>query len=437
MPPPPPPKNLNRSRALAALLSSLVSQLVLLLLLFSPSSTPLSLLNSFSSTHQLLFPILHHFLSTSEISAAFSVLSSFSRKRKRTHSLDSDDPTHADDVSGSVPYSVIPKNPDSYKQTFKMNCSTFEWLCGLLEPLLECLDPVQAPLNLPVETRLGIGLFRLATGSSYQEISRRFHVSELIAKFCVKHLCRVLCTNYRFWVGFPAANELDSVSMQFEKLGGLPNCCGIISCTRFKVKGSDSVLKYSHLEDTVAAQLVVDASSRILSITAGFRGNKSKLTVLNSSSLYKDIETGGLLRTRTQYINNVAVPQYLIGVGGYPLLPWLLVPFADPLGGSSEENFNNAAKIMCVPMLKTIASLRGWGVLSRPIDADFRTAVTNIGACSILHNMLLAREDYSAFCDEVSEFRVDDQSFDCTLDGNLNEKESAIRTALSTISKGF
>lgn len=225
------------------------------------------------------------------------------------------------------------------------------------------------------------------------------------------------------------------MSTQFEKLGGLRNCCGIINCARFKVKGSDSVLKYSHLEDTVAAQLVVDASSRILSITAGFRGNKSNLAVLNSSSLYKDTETGALLHTRTLYINNVAVPQYLIGGGGYPLLPWLLVPFADPLGGSSEENFNNVVKIMCVPMLKTIASLRGWGVLSGPIDAEFKTAVANIGACSILHNMLLAREDYSAFCDEVSEFRVDDQSFDYTLDENLNEKGSAIRTALSTISK--
>lgn len=226
------------------------------------------------------------------------------------------------------------------------------------------------------------------------------------------------------------------MSAEFEKLVGLPNCCGIIDCARFKIKGSDSLSRNSQPEeDSVAAQIVVDASSRILSITAGFRGKKSNLTVLNSSTLYKDIEKGVLLHTKTLYMNNVAVPQYLIGFGGYPLLPWLLVPCADPLGGSIEENFNNAVKILRGPMLKTIASLRGWGVLSRPIDAEFKFAVASIGACSILHNMLLSREDYSAFCDEVSDFTVDDQSSDCTLEENLDEKGSAIRSALASTVK--
>lgn len=432
-----PSEKVKNSRALAALLSSLISQLLLLLLLLFPSSNPLCLLNSFSSPHQFIFPLLLPFFSTSEIATTFSLLSSFPRKRKRTeHSPDSDDPTRGDESTGSEPDSVIPRNPDSYKQFFKMNCTTFEWLCGLLEPLLDCRDPVQSPLNLPVETRLGIGLFRLATGSDFPEVARRFHVSELIAKFCVKQLCRVLCTNYRFWVEFPSTNELPSLSTQFEKLAGLPNCCGIIDCARFKIKGSNSIIQNSPPEDTVAAQIVVDASSRILSVTAGFRGNKSKLTVLNSSTLYKDIERGIRLHSQTTlYINNVGVPQYLIGGGGYPLLPWLLVPYADPLGGSSEENFNRVVKIIRVPMLKTIASLRGWGVLSRPIDAEFKPAVANIGACSILHNMLLTREDYSAFCDEVCDFVVDDQSFDYTLEDNLNEKGSAIRNALATTVK--
>ncbi|KAL3538862.1 hypothetical protein ACH5RR_002228 [Cinchona calisaya] len=429
-----PEKTKKNSRALAALLSSLISQLLLLLLLFFPSSNP------FSSSHQFLFPLLQHFLSTSEISATFSLLSSFPRKRKRTRLLDPDDPTRDDDGSGSGPDSVIPRNPDSFKQFFKMNCSTFEWLCGLLEPLLECRDPVRSPLNLPAETRLGIGLFRLATGSDYPEISRRFRVTELVSKFCVKQLCRVLCTNYRFWVGFPSQNELDSVSTQFEKLAGLPNCCGIIDCTRFKIitnKGSDSISKDSHQEDTIAAQIVVDASSRILSIAAGFRGNKSNLMVLKSSTLYKDIDTGVLLNSRKMYINNVDLPQYLIGGRGYPLLSWLLIPFIDPLGGSREENFNNVVKIMRFPVLKTLASLKGWGVLSRPIDVEFKAAVANIGACSILHNMLLTREDYSAFSDDVSDdSSVYDHSSEYeTLDENLNDKGPAIRSALATAAK--
>ncbi|MCI58236.1 hypothetical protein A2U01_0079490, partial [Trifolium medium] len=67
-----------------------------------------------------------------------------------------------------------------------MTSSTFEWLTNLLEPLLECRDPSYLfPLNLSAGVRLGIGLFRLANGSDYTEISNQFNVPVSVAKFCV------------------------------------------------------------------------------------------------------------------------------------------------------------------------------------------------------------------------------------------------------------
>lgn len=318
-----------------------------------------------------------------------------------------------------------------------MNSSTFEWLCGLLEPLLECRDPVDSPLNLPAEARLGIGLFRLATGSDYPEIANRFRVSEIVAKFCVKQLCRVLCTNYRFWVGFPTSSELNYVSSGFEKQCGLPNCCGIIGCARFKIiigKGFNTILR----EDTISAQIVTDSSSRILSITAGFRGNKSEDLVLKSSTLCKDIEKGILLNSETVLVNGVEVPQYLVGGKEYPLLPWLIIPFVDPLEESSEKNFNNVINIMRLPMLKTIGSLRKWGILNKPIDAEFKAAVAYVGSCSILHNMLLTREDFSAFCDDLCDDLTSlDQGLHCSQQRDLDERASAIRSGLVTRSKNF
>ncbi|KAL2481610.1 protein ALP1-like [Abeliophyllum distichum] len=98
--------------------------------------------------------------------------------------------------------SSIFRNPDSFKQFFKINTSTFEWLCGLLETLLDCCDPIGSHFNLPTKTNLGIGLFWLANSSDFPEISHRFQVSEAISKFNVKQLCHVLCTNFHFWVGF-------------------------------------------------------------------------------------------------------------------------------------------------------------------------------------------------------------------------------------------
>lgn len=303
-----------------------------------------------------------------------------------------------------------------------MKVSTFEWLCGLLEPLLECRDPVESPLSLPPATRLGLGLFKLATGSDYPDISTRFRVSEPDVRFCVKQLCRVLCTNFRFWVGFPDRPEMESVSSRFESVTGLPNCCGVLTCCRL-------------MDDSIAAQIVVDDSSRILSIAAGFSGGKSDLEVLNSSSLRKDVEKGLILNSHEDVfeVNDVLVPQYFVGDGDYVLLPWLMLPFDNAEIGPVEESFNNVHCLMRGYSTKAVASLRNWGVLCRRMEGERRIAVGCIGACAILHNMLIGREDFSAFCDDLDHTRDRKEGGD---DGEeVGEKAKVIRDALATRAK--
>ncbi|KAK7362622.1 hypothetical protein VNO77_04740 [Canavalia gladiata] len=402
-------------RHLAALLSTLVSQLLLLLLLIFPSThnpNSLHLINSNPNPNpNSIFPLLHHFLFSHQIAATLSLHRKRKRKRKRPHNEHSPLP---------------PRTPDSFPNTFMMNSSTFEWLSGLLEPLLECRDPAELfPLNLSAGVRLGIGLFRLAAGSDYPEISTRFGVSVSVARFCVKQLCRVLCTNFRFWVSFPSPNDLRSVSQNFETLSGFPNCCGVVLCSRFEVVNANT--------PCVAAQIVVDSSFRILSIVAGFLGHKSDARILKTSTLFKDIEEGTLLNSPP--VN--AVNQYLIADSGYPLLPWLVVPFADPLPGSVEENFNAVHEAMRVPALRTAASLRNWGVLSKPVDEELKMVVAYIGACSILHNSLLMREDFSALASDFEDCRQSyNNSENCNLEDHpVDSKALALRSTLATMAK--
>lgn len=227
------------------------------------------------------------------------------------------------------------------------------------------------------------------------------------------------------------------MSSGFESSTGIPNCCGVIGCTRFKIarRTGDEPLKTEEVGGpSIAAQIVVDSSSRILSIVAGFDGNNGYYTILKSSSLYKDIESGSLLNSPPIYINSVSVPQYLVGDRKYPLLPWLITPFPNPESGKHEEKFNAVLNLVRLPAVRTIASLKNWGVLNKPIEAELKTAVAYIGACSILHNVLLMREDYSGLCDEFVDYSVDDQGYrDANLEDNSVElKGSVIRTALAT-----
>ncbi|XP_019445793.1 PREDICTED: uncharacterized protein LOC109349445 [Lupinus angustifolius] len=407
------------SRKLAALLSSLISQLLLLLLLiFPPNSThPNSLPNNNS------LPLIHHLLLSNQIAATLSA----KRKRKRRHNLfDPDEP-------GSVL-----RSPDSFVNCYNMTSSTFEWLAGLLEPLLDCRDPAGLfPINLTAGTRLGIGLFRLANGSDYPDISTRFGVPVSVAKFCVKQLCRVLCTNFRFWVSFPNSNELELVSKSFESLSGLPNCCGAIESCRFEVF-TDSTSSTRCL----AAQIVVDSSGRILNTVAGFDGYKRNTMILKASTLYKDIEEGMLLNN-SPWINEneVKLNQYLIGDKSYPLLPWLMVPFVDDetFPGSIEESFNKAHEVMHLPALKTAASLKNWGILRGPIHDEVKMAVAYIGACSILHNSLLMREDFTALAGAFEDYQLQQERYredSCRFEDDLvSGKALGTRSTLATMAR--
>jgi hypothetical protein len=95
--------------------------------------------------------------------------------------------------------------------------------------------------------------------------------------------------------------------------------------------------------------------------------------------------------------------QYLVGDGsGYPLLPWLMVPFPGPVvPGSPEADFNRAHKAMCRPLRRAVRSLMGWGAIAKLREEESpRAAVACIGTCAMLHNVLLTREDYTALAPE-------------------------------------
>nr|XP_010927435.1 protein ALP1-like [Elaeis guineensis]XP_029121691.1 protein ALP1-like [Elaeis guineensis] len=383
-------------RLVAALVSSLVTQALLLLLLlsFSFSSSSSSSIPSSSSS------LLPNLLSPSSSSppppllallfphlAAFFPFLPRNRKRKRERDqeqaeIEADDKRGGEEeeeeaapCSSSSRSSSIVASPDHFRLSFRMSAATFEWLSGLLDPLLDCRDPAGSPLRLPGPARLALALARIASGAPYRDLAARFAVPETAARFCARHLCRVLCTNFRFWLAFPAPPDLRPVAAAFRSLG-LPDCCGALACARF--------------DGSVAAQIVADASSRILSIAAGFRGDRSDSSILRCSSLYKNAERGRLL----------GPDQYLVGDGEYPLLPWLMVPFADPVRGSCEEDFNAVHRSMSRPALRAVASLRNWGVLGRlGEEEDAKAAAACIGTCAILHNVLLMREDYSALAD--------------------------------------
>ncbi|CAL5044400.1 unnamed protein product [Urochloa decumbens] len=302
-----------------------------------------------------------------------------------------------------------PTSLDHYPLAFRVSAPTFNFLSGLLDPLLS--DPSLPPS--PV--LLALALARLASGLPYPALAARFGVPPSAPRAASRRLRRVLLANFRFWLAFPSDPSSGAYSAP------LPSCRGALCCARFDGPGGP-----------LAAQLVAGASSRVLSLAAGFRGDRTDIEVLRLSSLYQEVEQGRVLEPG----------QYLVGDGGgYPLLPWLMVPFRGPVvPGSPEAAFNSAHRAMCRPVRRAVQSLMGWGAISRLHEEESpRAAVACIGTCAMLHNVLLTREDYSALAPDEAEADSDLGEVQSQGDGTgagsegfeVDTRASVLRSALA------
>ncbi|CAL5036969.1 unnamed protein product [Urochloa decumbens] len=302
-----------------------------------------------------------------------------------------------------------PTSLDHYPLAFRVSAPTFNFLSGLLDPLLS--DPSLPPS--PV--LLALALARLASGLPYPALAARFGVPPSAPRAASRRLRRVLLANFRFWLAFPSDPSSGAYSAP------LPSCRGALCCARFDGPGGP-----------LAAQLVAGASSRVLSLAAGFRGDRTDIEVLRLSSLYQEVEQGRVLEPG----------QYLVGDGGgYPLLPWLMVPFRGPVvPGSPEAAFNSAHRAMCRPVRRAVRSLMGWGAISRLHEEESpRAAVACIGTCAMLHNVLLTREDYSALAPDEAEAESDLGEVQSQGDGTgagsegfeVDTRASVLRSALA------
>ena len=281
----------------------------------------------------------------------------------------------------------------TYRSHFRTSPSTMEWLCQQLAPLVERMDTHYRQC-VPVKKRVAMALFRLTTGAKYSEVAEKFGLGESTAFICTRQLCEALCSQFKHYLAFPKPDSLARIVTKFEQTSGLSNCCGAIDCMRFKIRrptGPHAGEYYDgNMFHSVIAQVVVDADSRILNIAAGFSGGTGDSKVLRLSGLYDDVQSHKLLNGSSIHLGGgLDIPQYLVGDGGFPLLPWLMVPYEDADFHPYKVLFNQKHSLARRSVLRAFASLKKWEIFDRAMSVDVKTAVSMIGACSILHNMLL------------------------------------------------
>lgn len=286
---------------------------------------------------------------------------------------------------------------EDWKENFRMSRASFNELVLLLEPFMSpktyC---VRQPL--PVQKRVAIALFKMASCSEYRVVANQFGVHKSSVKNCVYMFCQSLVQHYlKKYISIPTATEAEAIARNFEARCHIPQIFGAIDGTHIPImapkKGYRDFVNRK-MWTSYNVQAVVDDRGRFRSVTCNVPGSAHDASVLRLSSLFQRSEE--LLPRQEVMLNGCSIPLMLLGDPAYPGLPWILKGYTSSQGRLSkeQESFNVYHSSGRNVVEHAFGRLKGrWRMLLKRADINYKFMPTVIAAACILHN----------FCEERGE----------------------------------
>lgn len=119
--------------------------------------------------------------------------------------------------------------PSDWLDKFRMSKETFFYLCEKVRPRLARQD-TSFRLALPVEKRVAVALWRLASNIEYRTISSLFGVGKSTVCRCVRDMCHaIVALMGPIYLRFPNEQELEESAQLFLSNWGFPHCVAAIA----------------------------------------------------------------------------------------------------------------------------------------------------------------------------------------------------------------
>ncbi|KAF3453824.1 hypothetical protein FNV43_RR04265 [Rhamnella rubrinervis] len=294
---------------------------------------------------------------------------------------------------------------DKFESIFKISRKTFDYICSLVKEDMMAKSAHFVFANgkpLSLCDQVAVALRRLSSGDSLVTIGDSFGlnhstVSQVTWRFVESMEERGL--HHLKWPSTEA--EMAEIKSKFEKARGLPNCCGVIDTTHIMMclPASEPT---SHLwldqekNHSMVVQAIVDPDMRFRDIVTGWPGKMKDWLVFQSSTFYKLCDQGERLNgKKVELSKGSEIREYIIGDSGYPLLPYLVVPYEGKDLPESRAEFNRRHFATRVVAQRALARLKDmWriiqGVMWRP---DKHRLPRIILVCCLLHNIIIDMED--------------------------------------------
>lgn len=297
------------------------------------------------------------------------------------------------------------KGLDTFQLIFKMSRKTFEYICSLAREHMMVKTHFAFTNGKPMSLydQVALALRRLSSGSSLISIGDSFGTHHSTVSQVTWRFVEAIEEKGLQHLRWPSTEkQLTDIKSKFEKIQGLPNCCGAIDTTHIVMLLSTSELtgdvwldrKENH---SMLLQAIVDPDLRFLDIVTGLPGKMSENSVLQSSNFFRLCEKGERLNGNKAKIpaEEAELQEYIVGDAGFPSLPWLLTPHRESELSESKLDFNRRISATRVVAQRALARLKDvWkmiqGVMWRP---DKHKLPRFILVCCILHNIVIDMED--------------------------------------------
>nr|GLL17229.1 uncharacterized protein LOC109185018 [Ipomoea trifida] len=281
---------------------------------------------------------------------------------------------------------------EEFKKAFRMGKDTFEMICNELSSVV-AKENTMLRDAVPVRQRVAVCIWRLATGEPLRLVSKKFGLGISTCHKLVLEVCTaiktVLMPKYLQW---PDEEKMRSIKDEYEAKSGIKNVVGSMYTTHIPIIAPKiSVAAYFNKRHTernqktsysITVQGVVDPKGVFTDVCIGWPGSMPDDQVLEKSALFQRAN-GGLL-------NGV----WIVGSSGYPLMDWVLVPYAQQNLTWTQHAFNEKIGEIQRVSKDAFARLKGrWACLQKRTEVKLQDLPVVLGACCVLHNICEMRKE--------------------------------------------
>ncbi|KAJ0487311.1 putative harbinger transposase-derived nuclease domain-containing protein [Helianthus annuus] len=293
----------------------------------------------------------------------------------------------------------------SFESMFKMSTKTFDYITSFVNEEMSASNKNYIDLNgnqLNLYDMVGVALRRLGSGDSLSTVGTSLNLHQTTVAGLTKRFVDALVEKTHSHIYWPSTElEMEDVKSKFEKIGGLPNCCGAIGTTHIlmrllNVECSTNAWCDRENNQSMVLSAIVDPTLRFRDISGGWPGSLTDEYIFKESAFLELCKDGVRLNGKQRQLSEGnEIHEYIVGNSGFPLLKWMLTPYQGDQLGDYEMKFNEMLfKTQMVTNEAFVKLKENWKILKGELwRPDKNRLPLIITACCILHNILIDMED--------------------------------------------